>query len=104
LPQARTTAKLDYMATPHRELWQKHRALVWSNPNAADAVWIRAALLRPQFERLLDIALEFGLERLRQEWAELLAENTPETCRAQPTVERILNNIEKGFSHTLTRH
>ena len=61
-------------------------------------MWIRAALLRPQFPRLSDIAVEFGLDRLRAEWNELLAEGTKETMRAQPAVERMLANIEKGFS------
>ena len=78
--------------------WQKHRGLVWSNPDADDGTYIRAALLRPRFDRLLDIALEFGTQRLRREWAELQTDRTREVERAREPVERILKHIEKGFS------
>ena len=87
------------MTESHRAFWQKYPGLVWSNPEADDAIFIRAALLRPQFQRLLDIAVEFGLERVQQEWAILLEEATGAALRARAPVERILSNIEKGFSH-----
>ena len=86
------------MAASNRQFWQQHPGLVWSNPEATDSMHIRAALQRPQFGRLLAIAVEFGLERVREEWAELLAEPTREIGRARDPVERILNNIEKGFA------
>jgi hypothetical protein len=78
--------------------WKTHRGLVWSNPAADDGVHIRAALLRPRFARLLEIALEFGLERVRQEWNILQGDPTPSVQRAAPIVVRILTNIEKGFT------
>src|SRR5437016_3847106 len=65
------------VAERHQQFWQKHPGLVWSNPEADDGVHIHAALLRPRFDRLLDIAVEFGLDRLRLEWSTLLEENTP---------------------------
>jgi len=86
-----------------QEFWKKHPGLVWSNPEAGDTVYIRAALLRLRFDRVLDIAVEFGLERLRVEWSTLLRENTPEARRASDCVERILINIEKGFSSVAGR-
>ena len=86
------------MAASRTQFWQKQPGLVWSNPDAADSVYIRAALLRPRFGRLLEVALEFGLERVRAEWAELLDDPRSETERARDPVERILNNIEKGFA------
>jgi hypothetical protein len=92
------------MAMPHQEFWRKHLGLVWSNPDASDAVRIRAALLRPRFNRLLDIAVEFGMERLRQEWAELQNDDTLEVARARGPVERILTNIEKGFALASSRN
>lgn len=58
---------------------------------------LRAALVRPRFRLLLDLALVFGLERLRQEWEVLSSEDTPEARRAAPVVRRILNHIEEGF-------
>lgn len=78
--------------------------MIWSNPDADDSAHICAALLQPRFERLLDVALEFGLERLREEWGILLAENTTEARRALPAVERILRHIEEGFRIAATRN
>jgi len=78
--------------------WNKHHGLVWSNPDADDCAHIRAALLKPRFGRLLDIALEFGLGRLRAEWAELQGDDSVEIVRARLPVERILAHIEKGFT------
>jgi len=86
------------MATFRQEFWQKHRGLVWSNPSADDSVWIRAALMHPRFDRVLDIAVEFGLERLREEWRILEEEGTENAQRARRSVERMLANIEKGFA------
>lgn len=94
------------MATPTSKpgaFWQEHRGLVWSNAAAGDATRIRAALLQPRFGLLLDIAHEFGVARLRLEWDVLMTEGTPEAKRAQTSVERILNNIEKGFALASTR-
>jgi hypothetical protein len=78
--------------------WQRHPGLVWSNPDADDSAFICAALLRPRFTLLLDIAAEFGVERLRREWELLREENSAEAQRAAAPVERILNHIEKGFA------
>ena len=86
------------------QFWQRHPGLIWSNSNASDSAHIRAALLRPRFSRLLDIAVEFGVERLRQEWAALETETTREVERARPPVERILRHIEEGFSRAAGRH
>src|SRR5437870_8263717 len=97
LPMPQAEVKLSVMTRVHKEFWQKHPALVWSNPEADDTVHIRAALVRPRFNRLLDIALEFGLERLRQEWAELLKEDSIKTRQGRNVVERILTNIHRGF-------
>lgn len=87
-----------------KAFWEDHRGLVWSNPAADDLVHIRAALIRPRFSRLLDIAVEFGLQRLRNEWAELQTDDTREVARAREPVERILNNIEKGFALAAARN
>lgn len=92
------------MAGARKEFWKRHPGLVWSNPDASDAVHIRAALLRPQFDRLLSIALEFGLSRLEQEWHELLKEQTVEAGRARASVDRILANIDEGFARAASRN
>ena len=72
--------------------------MVWSNPNADDSVFIRAALMQPRFRILLDIANRFGLDRLKAEWRILEEEGALETRRAAPIVERILRNVAKGFA------
>lgn len=89
------------MAAPSA-FWKNHRGLVWSNPAADDATHIRAALVRPRFGLLLEIALEFGLDRLRGEWDALQIDPAHEVQRARPVVERILNNIGKGFALAAT--
>jgi hypothetical protein len=78
--------------------------LVWSNPAADDATHIRAALVRPRFGRLLDIAVEFGLDRVRHEWAELQQDDNREIARAREAVERIITNIGKGFDLAAANH
>jgi len=90
--------------TAAHEFWQTHRGLVWSNPAANDSAHIRAALVRPRFGRLLDIVVEFGLERVRGEWAEIQQDDTREIARAREPVERILANIGKGFELAAARH
>jgi len=77
--------------------WDRHPGLVWSNPDADDSVHIRAALVRPRFQQLLAIAVEFGLERVWAEWDALQSSPTPEIEQARPSVNRILNNIQEGF-------
>ena len=84
--------------------WQRHPGLVWSNPAASDSVHIQAALLRPRFSRLLDIAAEFGLERLQREWAELSQDESHEVARARAAVDRILHHIQQGFALAAARN
>jgi hypothetical protein len=86
------------MTAGGHSFWEKHRGLVWSNPDAGDSAHIRAALIRPRFSQLLEIAVEFGLKRLQDEWEILESEPTPEVARARSIVERILRHIEKGFA------
>lgn len=60
--------------TNHREFWAKHPGLIWSNRNAPDDAFIAAALRAGRFLQLLDIAVEFGLERMWSVWNVLKAE------------------------------
>lgn len=49
--------------------WKNQYAwLVWSNRAADDAVYLRAALLNPHLDVLLDALEAFGLDRLYREW------------------------------------
>jgi len=54
--------------------------------------------MRPRFGLLLSIAVEFGLDRLRAEWAELVEDPLLSTARVRNPVERILANIQEGFA------
>jgi len=92
------------MSTSADQFWKKHPGLVWSNPDADDSIHIRAALLKPRFGLLLDVALEFGLARLRQEWAELQGDDSGAVERARVSVARILNHLEKGFALAARRN
>jgi hypothetical protein len=84
-------------ANENDAFWRKHPGLVWSNRQAGDAVRIRAALMRPFFPVLLDIASHFGPERLEQEWSILCEDSETDTQRVEPAVSRILTNIRRGY-------
>ena len=86
------------------EFWQKHRGLVWSNPAADDSVHLQAALLKPRFSQLLDLAVEFGIARLRREGVALQSGDTRDSARARESVERILTHIERGFAIAAARN
>lgn len=89
--------------TSKATFWARHPGLAWSDPNADDSTRIRAALLRPRFHRLLDIATEFGLLQLKREWDTLIADADDPVERARGSVDRIFRNIEKGFADADTR-
>lgn len=76
---------------------QKYRQLAWSNPDAPAEVFVRQALLKPDFSVLLDAATEFGLDFVDAQWAVLMAEGSKEAVRARPATERTLRNIRGGY-------
>ena len=76
---------------------QKYRQLVWSNPDAPAEVFVRQALLKPDFSVLLDAATEFGLAFVDEQWAVLVAEGSKEAVRALPATGRTLRNIRYGY-------
>jgi thymidylate kinase len=92
--------------TQDKPFWDQHGrvGLVWSNPNASDDVLITAALLRPNFHLLLDIAVHFGLDRLKNQWRELkdsveerqYPEEIRKVERAKAIVERCLATMEEA--------
>lgn len=87
-----------------RRFWKDHPGLVWSNPDASDDVFIRAALVRPRFLQLLDIVEKFGIERVEEQWRILELEGSEEARRAIDTVERILRNIHRGMAVASANH
>ena len=77
---------------------QRHPGLVWSNGAADEAVLIRAALLHPRYHTLLDACLEFGLDRVRGEWATITEQAPDDAARVRPEVVRMLHHIAQGFA------
>lgn len=89
-------------APPNRRaFWDNHPGLVWSNRNAPDDAFISAALRKNRFLQLLDIAKEFGPERLREQWLRELAEgDIPAWFVAK--IEENLQIIEQAKAHAKT--
>jgi len=86
-----------------RAFWDRHPGLVWSNRNAPDDAFISAALRQNRFLQLLDIAREFGPDRLRQQWQRELTEGDL-SPRLISAVEENLHIIEKAKPDTSTSH
>ncbi len=77
------------------EFWKKFPGLVWSNSQASDAVMIRATLMQYRFHQLLEVCLEFGLDRVMHEFEMTRDElGAPERIS---TISEMLTNIRKGF-------
>jgi transcriptional regulator with XRE-family HTH domain len=95
--RAGRTPEYPSSAPPANTFREKYRTLVWSNSKADDAVFIRRALLDPQFPVLLDAALEFGIDKLEQEWGALSRDDSPEARRAAPATGRLLKNLRRGY-------
>src|SRR5438128_146794 len=81
-----------------RAFWDRHPGLVWSNRNAPDDAFISAALRKNRFLQLLDIAKEFGPERLRQQWQRELGENDIPGWFVKK-IEENLEIIEQAQAH-----
>jgi hypothetical protein len=95
--------RMEVAETTHdAPFWDKHPGLVWSNRQAGDGVRIRAALMKPSFPVLLDIAVTFGLHRLEQEWTVLLADSETDTSGVEPLVSTMLANIRRGYEQAGT--
>ena len=78
-----------------RAFWDRHPGLVWSNRQAPDDAFISAALRQNRFLQLLEIAVEFGPERLRAQWQRELAEGDL-SPRLIAGVEENLSIIEQA--------
>lgn len=72
----------------------KYRFLVWSNPGAPDTFYLRAALLAPHLDILLDALEAFGLDRLREEWN--IVKETEEGRKVAGYTETMLENFSSG--------
>ncbi|MBP6280312.1 MAG: helix-turn-helix domain-containing protein [Rhodocyclaceae bacterium] len=80
---------------------QRHKSLVWSNPNASLETLLRAALVKPQFDRLLEAATEVGIKKLNSLWRGLQTHPSPEVLRAAPITNRILKHIQDGYQQAI---
>lgn len=88
-----SSPKIVKSPSPRQPFVQKYKTLVWSNPEAPVDVFIRKALLRPDFSVLLDAADEFGVSKLQTEWRMLLEEGSVEAQRAAQTTTRMLTHM-----------
>lgn len=95
--QTRLPSPLNSPVVSPLHFTQKYRQLVWSNPDAPAEVFVRQALLKPDFSVLLDAATEFGLDFVDAQWAVLMLEGSKEAVRARPATERTLRNIRGGY-------
>lgn len=87
-------AQISSSGSPARRPFvEKYKSLVWSNPEARAEIFIRKALLRPDYSMLLDAAEEFGVPKLVEQWRVLESEVTPETTRAAPVTKRMLTHL-----------
>ena len=82
---------------PPASFRERYHWLAWANPNASDEVLVRSALVNPEFQTLLDAAIEFGVNMVIRNWDLLKAEGDPETLRALPITDRIIRNIRYGY-------
>jgi len=87
-----------------RDFWKNHPGLVWSNPDASDDVFIRAALVRPRFLELLEIVERFGIARVEEQWRIIELDGSREARRAAHIVERILRNMRQGMAVAAASH
>ena len=95
--QPRMASHLNSAVASPLPFTQKYRQLVWSNPGAPAEVFVRQALLKPDFSVLLDAATEYGLDFVDAQWAVLMAEGGKEAVRARSATERTLRNIRGGY-------
>ena len=51
--------------------WKDYPGIVWSNPNASDAIMIANTLLQRRESVVVAIARHFGPEKLQREWLRL---------------------------------
>jgi len=73
-----------------REFWDANPGLIWSNRDAPDDAFISAALRKGHFIQLVDIAVEFGVDRLERAWkAELSCGDL-----SAGTIERTENTLK----------
>jgi hypothetical protein len=87
--------------TNHREFWDRHPGLVWSNRNAPDDAFISAALRKGRFLQLLDIAVEFGIDRLKTAWKVELSCDDLSDATIKRTNEA-LNTLEEANDRAVT--
>ena len=83
---------------PTSDLNKRYPGLVWSNSKAPREVFIRKALLNPRFGQLLHLARDFGIATIQKEWEILRTQSPSESQRIAVEVNRILRNIESGFT------
>ncbi len=87
--------------SPKAEKWRKkYSFLVWSHREASDRSLLRAALLNPHFDILLDAVWAFGIDRLYREWDAV--KDTPEAQSVADYTEEKLRHLKAGVEMAKT--
>lgn len=89
-----TIVRSTTIQTPFRE---KYKFLAWANPSMSTGVLLRQALVRSDFDMLLDATAEYGFHVLQSEWNALLANPDPSVHRAKQTTSRMLRHIQAAL-------
>jgi transcriptional regulator with XRE-family HTH domain len=77
--------------------------IAWSNQNMDAPALITNALLKGSYGTILEAAVQYGIDLVRRQWDEVKdARSARESKHARTSVDRILNNIEKGFARAET--
>lgn len=72
--------------------------LVWSNQDVSDDVLIRKALVTGRFSLILQACLDYGIERVREQWDVVLQDPELTSPMIRSLTGDILDNIATGFS------
>lgn len=75
--------------------------LAWSNPSISDDTLIRKALTTGRFSVILQACLDYGLERVRQQWSRVLQHPELTSPKLRWLTGDILDNISQGFSQAM---
>lgn len=79
------------------------RGLTWSNPNASPKALTKNALAKRSFDLILQASLEYGIDYVKEQWADMLADQSLGiTKSAADDIDRQIRNIKTGADNAST--
>ena len=77
--------------------------IAWSNQNMDARALITNALLNGSYSTILEAAVQYGIDLVRRQWDQVKDGRSVRVSKhARTSVDRILNNIAKGFARAET--